>query len=320
MLNAMNTRRAVVQYLQSLKAAGMTHLPKVDLPKQQPAAGAVKRTVSPGDSSTSPGNVRSGAVSGGRASSSGTESSAGRGRRPDAATGNSTGESVRTPGLFHAASDLQPDLATRPPQLQETSEIMSRTLKTVAERTEALCALSKVVAKCRRCTELAAGRTQTVFGVGRPDARIMFLGEAPGADEDACGEPFVGKAGQLLDRIVAACQLKREDIYICNILRCRPPGNRNPLPQEAANCREFLDAQIKIVRPEFIICWGAVAAQNLLGVKQPIGKLRGQFMDYQGARVLCTYHPAYMLRNPSAKVPVWEDMKFFMRELGVELK
>ncbi|MFN8708909.1 MAG: uracil-DNA glycosylase family protein [Planctomyces sp.] len=176
------------------------------------------------------------------------------------------------------------------------------------------------MAQWRRCPYRAAGRTQTGIGGGRPDARIMFLGEAPGADEDACGEPFVGKAGQLLDRIVAACQLKREDIYICNILRCRPPGNRNPLPQEAANCREFLDAQIKIVRPEFIICWGAVAAQNLLGVKQSIGKLRGQFMDYQGARVLCTYHPAYMLRNPSAKVPVWEDMKFFMRELGVELK
>jgi DNA polymerase len=203
--------------------------------------------------------------------------------------------------------------------LDETLAILQQPLKTSKQKSEALCALADIVKGCRRCAELADARTQTVFGVGNPDARVMFIGEAPGADEDKQGEPFVGRAGQLLDKIIEASSLKREDIYICNILRCRPPGNRNPLPQEAANCREFLDGQIQIVQPEFIMCWGTVAAQNLLGEKRPVGKLRGQMFDYNGAKVMCTYHPSYLLRNPSAKKQVWEDMKLFMAELGVKL-
>jgi DNA polymerase len=148
----------------------------------------------------------------------------------------------------------------------------------------------------------------------------MFIGEAPGAEEDAKGEPFVGPAGQLLNKIVEASQLNRENLYICNILRCRPPGNRNPLPEEAANCREFLDAQIHVVQPKYIVCWGTVAAQNLLNETQAVGKLRGKLFDYRGIKVMCTYHPSYLLRNPAAKKQVWEDMKFFMKHLGVELQ
>lgn len=197
--------------------------------------------------------------------------------------------------------------------------IQERAGTTPEQKAAALSELAQVVAKCRRCRELASARTQTVFGVGNPDARILFVGEAPGADEDRQGEPFVGRAGQLLNRIIEACTLRREDVYICNILRCRPPGNRNPSPREAANCREFLDAQIAIVQPEFIVCWGTVAAQNLLGETRAVGKLRGQFFNYGSARVVCTYHPSYLLRNPSAKKAVWEDMKFFMKELGVTL-
>ena len=186
-------------------------------------------------------------------------------------------------------------------------------------RTKQLEKLACKVAECTRCQELAEQRTQTVFGVGDPEAQIMFVGEAPGADEDKQGEPFVGRAGKLLNQIIEASQLKREELYICNILRCRPPGNRNPSPKEAENCREYLDGQIALVDPQFIICWGTVAAQNLLGNKTPIGKMRRKFHDYQGRKVLCTYHPSYLLRNPSAKKDVWEDMKLFMSELGVDL-
>ncbi len=190
----------------------------------------------------------------------------------------------------------------------------------LAERVHELEKLKKCVANCSRCPELASTRKQTVFGVGNPQAKIMFLGEAPGADEDATGVPFVGRAGQLLDGIIAACKLKREDIYICNILRCRPPGNRLPSPEEAGNCREWLDGQISIVNPEYIICWGSTAAKNLLGTTEAIGKLRGKLFEYGRAKVCCTYHPSYLLRNPPAKKDVWQDMKWFFGTMGVELQ
>jgi DNA polymerase len=188
-----------------------------------------------------------------------------------------------------------------------------------ADREEKLKILAACVAQCTRCAELCQTRTQTVFGVGNPEAKIMFIGEAPGADEDRQGEPFVGAAGQLLNRILDACQLQRADIYICNILRCRPPGNRTPAPDEAANCREYLDGQIEIVDPDYIVCLGSVAAKNLLASVESIGKLRGRFFTHGRAKVVCTYHPAYLLRNPAAKKDVWADMKFLMRERGVEL-
>lgn len=187
------------------------------------------------------------------------------------------------------------------------------------ERVAALGSLGEQVATCSRCQELAENRTQTVFGVGNPMARLVFLGEAPGADEDRQGEPFVGRAGQLLTKIIEACTLRREDVYILNILKCRPPGNRNPQPAEAENCSEYLRRQLQIIRPEFICCLGAVAAQNLLDTTESIGKLRGKIHAWGDIQVVATYHPAYLLRNPNAKRATWQDMKFLMHHLGIEL-
>jgi DNA polymerase len=180
--------------------------------------------------------------------------------------------------------------------------------------------LAAKVRQCTRCAELAGTRTQTVFGVGNPQARIVFVGEAPGADEDAQGEPFVGRAGQLLNQIITASRLTRQEIYICNVLKCRPPGNRTPNDDECANCREYLEGQLAAINPEYIVCWGAVAARNLLKSTLSIGRLRGKFHEYGRARVLCTYHPSYLLRNPAAKKDVWQDMQFLMADMGVDLK
>ena len=185
------------------------------------------------------------------------------------------------------------------------------------DRAASLALVAQDVARCTRCAELARTRKQTVFGVGNPHARLVFLGEAPGADEDRLGEPFVGRAGKLLtDMIEKGMRLKRADVYICNILRCRPPENRTPLPEEAGNCRRWLDVQLAIIRPEFICCLGACAAQNLLNTAESIGRLRGRIHQYQGARVICTYHPAYLLRNPAAKRQTWEDLQMLMHEMG----
>ena len=176
------------------------------------------------------------------------------------------------------------------------------------------------VAGCTRCEHLAAERTQTVFGVGNPQARLCFVGEAPGADEDRLGEPFVGRAGQLLTKIIEACTLKREDVYILNVLKCRPPDNRPPLPDEVANCRGYLDRQLELIQPEYICCLGSTAAKTLLETDQAIGRLRGRFHEYRGIPVLCTYHPSYLLRTPSAKREVWEDMKVLMGRMGIKLE
>ncbi|WP_243374756.1 uracil-DNA glycosylase [Geotalea sp. SG265] len=173
--------------------------------------------------------------------------------------------------------------------------------------------------ECRRCG-LAGTRTNLVFGVGNPAARLVFVGEAPGRDEDLQGEPFVGEAGQLLTKIIAAMQFKRSDVYICNILKCRPPGNRNPEPKEIEQCQPFLLRQLRALRPEAIVCLGTFAAQTLLKTKEPISRLRGRFHDYHGIPLMPTFHPAFLLRNPAMKREVWEDMQQVMRLLGIELK
>jgi len=167
---------------------------------------------------------------------------------------------------------------------------------------------------CRRC-KLHTGRTNIVFGVGNPDARLMFVGEGPGADEDEQGEPFVGRAGQLLTQIVKAMGLAREDVYIANVVKCRPPGNRNPEPDEIEACSPFLQAQIASIRPTVIVALGKFAAQTLLQTETPISRLRGQFHDLGGVAVMPTFHPSYLLRNPAAKREVWEDMKLVMKRL-----
>ncbi|MDR1963922.1 MAG: uracil-DNA glycosylase [Planctomycetaceae bacterium] len=200
-----------------------------------------------------------------------------------------------------------------------TEEIMSDS-PVHSDKTERLRLLARKVAQCSRCSELASTRTQTVFGVGNPDTQLVFLGEAPGADEDKQGEPFVGRAGKLLNDIITkGMKIRREDVYICNILRCRPPGNRNPSTDEAEHCRTFLDQTLDIIKPTFICCLGSVAAQNLLQTEKTIGSMRGKIFDYNGIKVICTYHPAYLLRNPSAKKQTWDDIKLLMNEMGLPI-
>ncbi len=162
---------------------------------------------------------------------------------------------------------------------------------------------------CTRCKLHTLGRRQVVFGVGNPAARLMFVGEAPGADEDEQGIPFVGKAGQLLTRIIEAIDLKREDVYIANVIKCRPPQNRNPEPDEVEQCEPFLFRQIDAIQPRVIVALGKFGAQTLLRTQEPISRLRGRVFDYRGAKLIPTFHPAYLLRNPPAKRDVWEDMK-----------
>lgn len=170
---------------------------------------------------------------------------------------------------------------------------------------------------CGRC-QLGKTRTSLVFGVGNPKARLVFVGEAPGRDEDLRGEPFVGEAGQLLTKIIQAMGFRREDVYICNVLKCRPPNNRNPLPPEIEQCHPFMLRQVKAIAPEAIVALGTFAAQTLLKTKEPISKLRGHFHDYHGIPLMPTFHPAFLLRNASMKREVWEDMQQVMRLLGIE--
>lgn len=169
---------------------------------------------------------------------------------------------------------------------------------------------------CRRC-KLAKSRTNIVFGSGDPKARLVFVGEGPGFEEDKQGEPFVGAAGRLLTKIIQSINLTREKVYICNIIKCRPPGNRNPSPDEIKACFPFLKRQIAAIKPDFICALGTFAAQALLNTEEPISKLKGRFHDYKGIKVLPTYHPAYLLRNPDKKRDVWEDMKMLMKESGL---
>ena len=172
----------------------------------------------------------------------------------------------------------------------------------------ALAALASEASGCTRC-RLSQGRTQVVFGHGDPDADLMFVGEAPGADEDIQGEPFVGRAGQLLTKIIAAIGLTRSEVYIANVIKCRPPGNRNPEPDEVAQCERFLSRQIDRIKPKVIVALGKFAAQSLLKTTEPITRIRGREFAYRDAILIPTYHPAYLLRRPSAKRDVWDDMK-----------
>lgn len=189
----------------------------------------------------------------------------------------------------------------------------------LAAKKERLTTLCEQVKSCECCPSLVSNRTQTVFGVGNPNTRLCFFGEAPGADEDRLGEPFVGRAGQLLDKIIEACTLKRRDVYILNTVKCRPPQNRNPEPEEVENCRSYFEEQLEIIRPEYICCLGLVSAKALLQTTQPVGQLRGKLHPWRWAQVLVTYHPAYLLRNPPAKKEVWKDMQFLMNEMGIQL-
>jgi DNA polymerase len=177
-----------------------------------------------------------------------------------------------------------------------------------AERASELVALGGAAAGCTRC-RLSEGRTKVVFGSGNPAAELMFVGEGPGAEEDRQGLPFVGAAGELLNRIIQAIEKTRDEVYIANVVKCRPPGNRDPQPDEVTACRGYLDKQIALVRPRVLVALGKVAAHALLGNDSPIGRLRGQWFQVQGIPTMVTYHPAALLRNPALKRPTWEDMQ-----------
>lgn len=186
-----------------------------------------------------------------------------------------------------------------------------------SERNDALRVLADATRACRLCTEIVCRRQQTVFGVGPNTARFVMFGEAPGAEEDRKGEPFVGPAGQLLDKILVATGLERNQVYIMNALKCRPPNNRTPTDLEIENCRPFFEAQLELLQPEYIVCWGSVAARAVLKTNESIGRLRGRFYRYHQAKVLVTYHPSYLLRTPDAKRLTWMDMKMLMRDMGL---
>jgi DNA polymerase len=205
---------------------------------------------------------------------------------------------------------------------QEDSTILSRKQTPApvqvapADRASALQLIRDEIGDCTRCA-LHTGRNKIVFGDGSPSARLMFVGEGPGADEDAQGLPFVGKAGQLLNNMIAAMGLKREEIYIANVVKCRPPGNRTPEPDEANTCSPFLFRQIDVVRPQVLVALGATAATYLLGQRQPLAGLRGRVHAFRGMQLIVTYHPAYLLRDPRQKKEAWADLQIAMRELGL---
>src|SRR5258708_1598557 len=190
----------------------------------------------------------------------------------------------------------------------ETDALFGDISPTLNETTDTIDSIRAEIGNCTRCA-LHSGRTQIVHSTGNFNADLMFVGEAPGADEDEQGFPFVGRAGQLLTKIIEGIGLKREDVFIGNINRCRPPGNRQPVPAETAACRPFLLREVAVIRPTVIVVLGNTATQNLLDIKTPISKLRGQFQDYFGVKVMPTFHPAYLLRDPHKKREVWDDMK-----------
>jgi uracil-DNA glycosylase len=217
--------------------------------------------------------------------------------------------------------------AASQPTSQEESTIPPRKPITVppevgsavpaAARAASLQLIREDIGDCTRCA-LHKGRNKIVFGDGSPNARLMFVGEGPGADEDAQGIPFVGKAGQLLNNMIAAMGLKREEVYIANVVKCRPPGNRTPEPDEGNTCSPFLFRQIDVIRPQVIVALGATAATYLLGQRQPLAGLRGRVHAFRGMQLIITYHPAYLLRDPRQKKEAWADLQIAMRELGLK--
>ncbi len=280
MSDAGGTKRGLIQLLESMQASGMTHIP---WPESLPLPTEMLATAA---TSTS---------------------------RPAPKAASPTVMPTTVPRSETASMAISEVVPVFDNTLDDGSKLP------VEERPGALHVISNEVSACRKCPELANSRTQTVFGVGNPSARLCLVGEAPGADEDRLGEPFVGAAGQLLDRILKACKLSREDIYILNVIKCRPPRNRTPVDDEVSNCWGFAHRQLEIIQPEFICCLGAIAARAVLQNRSSISRLRGSFHKYRSSQVVVTYHPAYLLRTPTAKQQTWEDMKMLMQAMGVEL-
>jgi DNA polymerase len=218
------------------------------------------------------------------------------------------------------AAELGVAGVSRDPQWRARSEKNGEAVPVFTNPADVLAAIKvEIGPDCSRCKLHTLGRRQIVFGVGNPDADLMFVGEAPGADEDVKGEPFVGRAGQLLTKIIEAIGLKREDVYIANVIKCRPPQNRNPEPDEVDTCEPFLFRQIDAIKPKVVVALGSFAARALLRTQDPISRLRGRVYEYRGAKLIPTFHPAYLLRNPSSKKEVWEDMKLVRNLLNSQV-
>ena len=211
-------------------------------------------------------------------------------------------------GAGRKLSQSPPQPATARPAPQKKKVVVPQGNKIPAPVSKDLEIIRVELKNCKLC-KLSPSRKNIVFGSGNPNADLMFVGEAPGADEDEQGLPFVGRAGQLLTKIIEAIDMRREDVFICNILKCRPPGNRNPETDEIAACEQFLFRQIAAVKPKVICALGAFSAKTLLQTNEPISRLRGNLVDYRGAKLMATFHPAYLLRNPNEKRNVWEDVK-----------
>jgi uracil-DNA glycosylase family 4 len=202
------------------------------------------------------------------------------------------------------------------PLVDETLSAAPSTESKISDPAEALRLIREDIGECTRCPLHLQGRKQIVFGVGNPQADLMFIGEAPGADEDQQGEPFVGRAGQLLNNMIKAMGIRREDVYIANIIKCRPPGNRTPEREECETCSPFLMRQIAAIRPKAIVALGAVAAKTLLAINAPMTELRGRWYDFRGTKLAVTYHPAFLLRDPRQKKESWKDLQMVMKKLG----
>jgi DNA polymerase len=202
--------------------------------------------------------------------------------------------------------------------VSKSEEVLIRPESAMADPARALLAIREDLGDCTRCRLHKQGRKQIVFGVGSPRAELMFIGEAPGADEDIQGEPFVGRAGQLLNNMIKAMGLRREEIYIANIIKCRPPGNRTPERDECETCSPFLMRQIATIKPKVLVALGAVAAKTLLAINAPMSELRGHWYDFRGTKLAVTYHPAFLLRDPRQKKEAWKDLQMVMKELGLK--
>ena len=200
---------------------------------------------------------------------------------------------------------------------QEESLPKPKSQSTVSDHATALRLIREDLGDCTRCPLHKQGRKQIVFGVGDPNAQLMFIGEAPGADEDEQGEPFVGRSGQLLTNMIKAMGLRREDVYIANIIKCRPPANRTPERDECDTCSPFLMRQIEAIKPKALVALGAVAAKSLLAINAPMSELRGRWYDFRGTKLAVTYHPAFLLRDPRQKKETWKDLQMVMKEMGL---
>lgn len=304
--NPLNPSMALADLLESLRMAGIRHLPRsmagFEMPHPAPSAQENVPDTRPAAASIP---VHSSAVPEVEAASP----------IPRVITPVAPPVSLAAPV---ARTDSKP--ATSPMEiLFELEQVPDSSMDaplTAHERLERLARLAEEVSRCSKCKELARSRTRTVFGVGPIDPDLCVIGEAPGAQEDLKGEPFVGDAGQLLDKILKACGFERSQVYICNILRCRPPANRTPDLVEAQNCRPFLEATLALVKPRFLCLMGATAARYLLETSSGIGALRGRELVWNGIPAAVTYHPAYLLRYPDKKHDAWDDMKRMLARMG----